>query len=201
MSNQSPPSASPKKPAEPPSAVEFDPPLACIKRLLKNSLPESTNVGKDASIAFARACGIFIIYVTACANDFAREGKRQTITANDVLAAMKELDFEEFAPEMTSFLENYRQAEKDKKNAKAAAAAAKHTHNGGDDDVGVPSSVMGTPKRPRATDTNDNDDGSETNSTADEPNAKRAKVVETGDAPDDNDEEESTADKEGAGLS
>jgi histone H3/H4 len=68
--------------------VEFEPPLACVRRILKNSLP-SSNVGKDASAAFARACGIFVIYVTACANDFARENKRQTITANDVLAAVK----------------------------------------------------------------------------------------------------------------
>jgi histone H3/H4 len=73
----------------PPSAVEFEPPLACVRRILKNSLPSSTNVGKDASAAFARACGIFIIYLTACSNDFAREHKRQTITANDVLAAIK----------------------------------------------------------------------------------------------------------------
>ena len=73
----------------PPSAVEFEPPLACVRRILKNSLPSSTNVGKDASAAFARASGIFIIYLTACANDFARENRRQTITANDVLAAIK----------------------------------------------------------------------------------------------------------------
>jgi histone H3/H4 len=72
-----------------PSAVEFEPPLACIRRILKNALPSSTNVGKDASATFARASGIFIMYLTACANDFARENKRQTITANDVLAAMK----------------------------------------------------------------------------------------------------------------
>jgi histone H3/H4 len=73
----------------PPSAIEFEPPLACVRRILKNSLPSSTNVGKDASAAFARASGIFIIYLTACANDFARENRRQTITANDVLAALK----------------------------------------------------------------------------------------------------------------
>jgi histone H3/H4 len=72
-----------------PSAVEFEPPLACVRRILKHALPATTNVGKDASAAFARACGIFIIYVTACANDFARENKRQTITANDVMAAIK----------------------------------------------------------------------------------------------------------------
>ena len=72
-----------------PTAVEFEPPLACVRRILKNSLPASTNVGKDASAAFARSAGIFIIYLTACANDFARENRRQTITANDVLAAVK----------------------------------------------------------------------------------------------------------------
>jgi len=73
----------------PPSAVEFEPPVACVRRILKQSLPNSTAVGKDASQAFTRACGIFVIYVTACANDIARENKRQTITANDVLAAIK----------------------------------------------------------------------------------------------------------------
>jgi histone H3/H4 len=72
-----------------PSAVEFEPPLACVRRILKNTLPSTTNVGKDASAALARSCGIFVIYITACANDFARENKRQTITANDVLAAIQ----------------------------------------------------------------------------------------------------------------
>jgi len=79
-----------------PTAVEFEPPLACVRRILKNTLPASTNVGKDASAAFARSAGIFIMYITACANDFARESRRQTITANDVLAAVKvRLDYYE----------------------------------------------------------------------------------------------------------
>jgi histone H3/H4 len=76
-------------PAAQPSAVEFEPPAACIRRILKNTLHAHTNVGKDSVTAFARATGIFIIYLTACANDFARENRRQTITANDVLAAIK----------------------------------------------------------------------------------------------------------------
>lgn len=71
------------------TSVEFEPPLACVRRMLKNTLPSSTNVGKDASAAFSRACGIFVIYLTACANDFARESKRQTITAGDILKAVK----------------------------------------------------------------------------------------------------------------
>jgi len=102
------------------SSFEFEPPLACIKRLLKNSLPSSTNVGKDASSAFARACGIFAIYVTTCANDFARENRRTTVTANDILASIKELDFDEFTPELTAFLKKHRSDEQSKKDAKKA---------------------------------------------------------------------------------
>jgi len=71
------------------TAAEFEPPLACVRRMLKNTLPSNTNVGKDASSAFSRACGIFVIYLTACANDFARESKRQTITSADIMAAIK----------------------------------------------------------------------------------------------------------------
>jgi hypothetical protein len=67
----------------------------------------------------------------------------------------------------------------------------------------VPSSVSETPKRPREEEANDNDDASETNSAADEHDAKRAKVVvETSDAPNDNEEGESNAaENEGASSS
>jgi histone H3/H4 len=98
------PAATAAATTELPSAIEFEPPLACIRRILKNALPASTNVGKDASAAFTRASGIFIIYLTACANDFARENKRQTITANDVLAAIKVCTrYSEFVPLCCSY--------------------------------------------------------------------------------------------------
>lgn len=109
------------------TTTEFEPPLACVRRLLKNSLP-TCNVGKDASSAFARACGIFVIYLTACANDFARESKRQTITANDILAAVTELEFDEFTPQLKAFLEQHRAEERKKKRDKDAKKlqAAEH---------------------------------------------------------------------------
>ncbi len=50
----------------------------------------------------------------------AREGKRTTIIAKDVLGALKELDFEEFIPSMDAFLEGYRREEKNKKEEKEA---------------------------------------------------------------------------------
>eukprot|EP00569_Conticribra_weissflogii_P013231 CAMPEP_0171379192 /NCGR_PEP_ID=MMETSP0879-20121228/25852_1 /TAXON_ID=67004 /ORGANISM="Thalassiosira weissflogii, Strain CCMP1336" /LENGTH=151 /DNA_ID=CAMNT_0011889865 /DNA_START=149 /DNA_END=601 /DNA_ORIENTATION=+ len=99
--------------------IEFEPPQACIRRLLKTALPPSTNVAKDASSAFSRASGIFVLYLTTCANDFAREGKRSTIIAKDVLNAVKELGFgEDFGDTLEKFLEVHRREEMEKKKVK-----------------------------------------------------------------------------------
>ena len=93
------------KPSSSSQNIEFEPPAACIRRLLKQALPKSTNVSKDSLAAISRASGIFVLYLTACANDVAREGKRTTIVAKDVLAALKELEFDDFVPLMEKFLE------------------------------------------------------------------------------------------------
>ena len=142
--------ASPKPTSGGGSSSEFEPPLACVRRMLKNALPTNTNVGKDASFAFSRACGIFIIYLTACANDFAREHKRQTITANDILAAVKELDFDEFTPQLESFIELHRVAEKKKKAEKATAKREKEEQGGDENEEEDDDQSQGEPSSPSA---------------------------------------------------
>lgn len=44
-------------------------------------------------------------YLTACANDFCREAKRQTISAQDVMQAIKELEFGELEEPLREYLE------------------------------------------------------------------------------------------------
>ena len=83
---------------------EFEPPQACVSRIIKNVLPENIQITKDARAAFTRAAGIFIFYLTHCANDFSKEKKRQTIYTEDVLNALKELDFGEFQAPLEEFL-------------------------------------------------------------------------------------------------
>src|SRR5210317_2068129 len=105
---------------------DFEPPAACIRRLLKQTLPKSTNISKDSLSALSRASGIFILYLTACANDVAREGRRTTIVAKDVIGALKELDFDEFIPSMEKFLEGHRRDEKVKKEEKERLKKQQH---------------------------------------------------------------------------
>ncbi|CAM9383014.1 unnamed protein product [Chrysoparadoxa australica] len=40
---------------------EFEPPQACIQRIVKSVLPDNVQLGKDAKAAFARSAGIFIM--------------------------------------------------------------------------------------------------------------------------------------------
>ncbi|GMI26288.1 hypothetical protein TeGR_g6463 [Tetraparma gracilis] len=111
--------APPKKDA----GHEFEPPLHAVKKLLKQALPSHSIVGKDASAAFSRAAGIFILYLTSAANDFAHDNKRQTISAADVLAAVKEVEFGMFSDKMEAFLEQYRAEEEQSKERKKAEKA------------------------------------------------------------------------------
>lgn len=57
--------------------------------ILCKALPEGMLMTKDARLAFVRAAGIFIFYLTHCSNDFCRESKRQTIYTQDVVNALK----------------------------------------------------------------------------------------------------------------
>lgn len=53
------------------------------------------------------------------------------MTANHVLKALKEIEFEGFIPELESQLENYRKRKKDRKSLNDAAA--ENTENAEDD--------------------------------------------------------------------
>ncbi len=71
------------------STPEFEPPVACVSRVIKSVLPDTMLMTKDARMAFVRATGIFIFYLTHCANDFSKDSKRHTIYTADVMNALK----------------------------------------------------------------------------------------------------------------
>ncbi|KAH8258990.1 hypothetical protein KR038_001490 [Drosophila bunnanda] len=94
-------------------------PNTVIARLIKESLPESANVSKEARAAIARAASVFAIFVTSSSTALAHKQNHKTITAKDILQTLTELDFESFVPSLTQDLEAYRKMVKDKKESKA----------------------------------------------------------------------------------
>uniref|UniRef100_A0A8C4NB24 DNA polymerase epsilon subunit 3 n=1 Tax=Eptatretus burgeri TaxID=7764 RepID=A0A8C4NB24_EPTBU len=92
-------------------------PNAVISRIIKEALPEGVNVSKEARSAIARSASVFVLYATSCAKSFAVQAKRKTLAAGDVLAALEEMEFEQFVQSLRDSLEVYKKEIKGKKEA------------------------------------------------------------------------------------
>lgn len=105
---------------------DADLPKALIKRIVKNKLSEADGkdyqINKDALLAFGEAGKLFIHYLTATANDVCKEAKRQTISADDVVTALADIEFPELIEPLKQALESYRQDLKEKNKKKAEAS-------------------------------------------------------------------------------
>lgn len=95
------------------AAEDLTLPKAMVKRLIKRKLSTSdnpvardANVSSEALLAFTESGKVFISYLTATANDICQEGKRQTVSADDVLAALEDLEFGELAPALRESLDS-----------------------------------------------------------------------------------------------
>jgi DNA polymerase epsilon subunit 3 len=60
---------------------------------------------QDALLACSEAAKLFIHYLTSTANDACRDAKRQTLSADDVLTALDDLDFGELVEPLKAALE------------------------------------------------------------------------------------------------
>jgi len=119
------------RPADAHISDEISFPATSIARMVKACIPGHMQLAKDARTAFARSASIFALYVTACANDICREGKRSTISANDVFKALDELEFETFTPQVKEFVEGAPRARKPQRartRAQTAHGLAYATH-------------------------------------------------------------------------
>ena len=91
-----------------------------LQRLPKG---DNVSVGRDAKLAFQKAAGIFIMYLTYCATDFCKQHHRSTISATDVFDALNELEFDEYTEPLKECLQHFRkngQAKKEEKKKRDA---------------------------------------------------------------------------------
>lgn len=69
-------------------------PVTAITRIAKEVLPANIIVSKEAKTALARAASVFILYVSNQATTIAASRNKKTISAQDVLEALAQVDFE-----------------------------------------------------------------------------------------------------------
>mmetsp|Transcript_26644 Transcript_26644/g.52503 ORF Transcript_26644/g.52503 Transcript_26644/m.52503 type:complete len:218 (+) Transcript_26644:24-677(+) len=100
-------------------AETYELPMASVSRIMKAAIPKNIQVAKEVKQSFAKAAGLFILYLTSTANDFCKQARRQTVSATDVLNAVEELEFDEFLEPLQQFLSAYRKQQQAKKKRKA----------------------------------------------------------------------------------
>ncbi len=71
-------------------------PNAVVSRIIKESLPPSVKVSKEAQAAIAKAASVFVLYATSCSNNVALKSHRKTIHGGDVIKAMDDMEFDKF---------------------------------------------------------------------------------------------------------
>ncbi|KAK4978407.1 hypothetical protein LTR28_005767 [Elasticomyces elasticus] len=85
---------------------EYSLPRTMIQRLAKGVLPPNTSIQKEALAAFSKSATVFVNYIAAHGNEAAQAAGKKTIQPLDVMAAIKELEFEEFLPRLEAELES-----------------------------------------------------------------------------------------------
>lgn len=113
-------------------------PMTCITRLIKEALPDNAQVKQEAKVAISKAASVFVLYLTSgklknfcyvyklinlsyysAVTDITSQKGQKTMSADHVLKALKEVEFDHMLPELESSLENYRKIMKNKKDRKS----------------------------------------------------------------------------------
>lgn len=84
-------------------------PIANVARLMKNTLPVSAKVSKDAKECIQECVSEFISFITSEASDKCLREKRKTINGEDILYSMHDLGFENYAEVLKIYLAKYRE--------------------------------------------------------------------------------------------
>ncbi|XP_023725478.1 DNA polymerase epsilon subunit 3 [Cryptotermes secundus] len=94
-------------------------PNTVITRIIKEALPDGVNIAKEARTAFAKSASVYILYITSAASLVATSNNRKTISGQDVLQAIGNVEFNNFLEPLQDVLEYFRRMQKGKKDASA----------------------------------------------------------------------------------
>ncbi|XP_060519516.1 DNA polymerase epsilon subunit 3 [Cylas formicarius] len=98
-------------------------PNATVAKIIKETLPEAINVGKDARAAISRAASVFVLYLTSQASNEAQRAKRKTLLGQDVIKALEELEFDDFVDPLQEILKGFKEAKAKNKATKGNKTA------------------------------------------------------------------------------
>jgi len=115
-------------------------PNAAVMRLIKDTLPDGVHVSKEARSAIARAASVFVLYATSTANSLAQTNRKKTVSGQDVLDAIKDMEFTQFVEPLKDSLAAFKASQLSKKTQKGVKAKAKKGAKDTQEDEDAPAS-------------------------------------------------------------
>ena len=102
-------------------------PIANVGRIMKQILPPTAKISKEAKQTIQDCATEFISFVTAEASDKCHKENRKTLSGDDICWALSSLGFDNFAEAIVRYLQTYREAEREKaEQAKGNNSQEKH---------------------------------------------------------------------------
>lgn len=84
-------------------------PLTVVARIVKESLPDGVSISKEARTGLAKAASVFVLYVTSASTNIVKNKKRKALTGQDVLDAIRDIEFDRFVEPLSEAFEQYKQ--------------------------------------------------------------------------------------------
>uniref|UniRef100_W5NCZ8 Nuclear transcription factor Y subunit beta n=1 Tax=Lepisosteus oculatus TaxID=7918 RepID=W5NCZ8_LEPOC len=86
-------------------------PIANVARIMKNAIPQTGKIAKDAKECVQECVSEFISFITSEASERCHQEKRKTINGEDILFAMSTLGFDNYVEPLKLYLQKFREGE------------------------------------------------------------------------------------------
>uniref|UniRef100_A0A2K6EM63 Nuclear transcription factor Y subunit beta n=1 Tax=Propithecus coquereli TaxID=379532 RepID=A0A2K6EM63_PROCO len=87
-------------------------PIANVARIMKNAIPQTGKIAKDAKECVQECVSEFISFITSEASERCHQEKRKTINGEDILFAMSTLGFDSYVEPLKLYLQKFREVNK-----------------------------------------------------------------------------------------
>ncbi|KAL5566058.1 hypothetical protein UlMin_029222 [Ulmus minor] len=89
-------------------------PIANVGRIMKQILPPSAKISKEAKQTMQECATEFISFVTGEASDKCHKENRKTVNGDDICWALSALGFDNYSEAIMRYLHKYREAERER---------------------------------------------------------------------------------------
>ncbi|KAI3448606.1 hypothetical protein Pfo_005271 [Paulownia fortunei] len=99
-------------------------PIANVARIMKQILPPSAKVSKEAKERMQECASEFICFVTSEASDRCHKENRKTLNGDDICWALSSLGLDEYSEAMLRYLHKFREFERQRANQSSKASSS-----------------------------------------------------------------------------